>query len=110
MEKIADLLSDKDLVSLCLASKSSKKIVDRMDSSCWRKRAQKLEAVLRLVFADSTPYKERYLILIPEVKRLAHRIRGLIEDNLVVIDVVLGVNRLTSVSRFTHPDIGPTEL
>ena len=89
MEKIADFLSDKDLVCLCLTSKITKKIVDQMDSSCWRKRAQKLEAVLRLhtPATDSTPYKERYLLLIPEVERLANRIRGMIEDNSGIIDV-----------------------
>ena len=89
VEKIANFLSDKDLVSLCLASKTTKKIVDLMDSSCWRKRAQKLEAVLRLHTraTDSTPYKERYLLLIPEVERLATRIRGMIEDNFGDITV-----------------------
>ena len=60
MEIIANFLSDKDLVSLCLTSKTTKNIVKQMDSSCWRKRAQKLEAVLRLDATDSTSttYKE----------------------------------------------------
>ena len=89
MEIIANFLSDKDLVSLCLTSKKTKKIVDLMDSSCWRKRAKKLEAVLRLHTCDtvSTPYKERYILLRPEVERLANRIRGKIEENSGVIVV-----------------------
>ena len=89
MEIIANFLSDKDLVSLCLTSKTTKNIVKQMDSSCWRKRAQKLEAVLRLEASDSTPYKERYILLIPEVERLANRIRGIIEDNSGLIDIDL---------------------
>ena len=89
MEIIANCVSDKDLVSLCLASKTTKKIVDQMDSSCWRKRAQKLEAFLRMHTraTDSTPYKERYILLIPKVERLVNRVRGMIEDNLGVINV-----------------------
>ena len=71
-------------MSLCLASKSSKKIVDRMDSSCWRKQAQKLEAVLRLEATGSTPHKERYLLLKPEVERLANRIRERIEKKGII--------------------------
>ena len=85
MEKISNFLSYKDLVALCLASKTTKKIVDQMDSSCWRKRALKLEAVLRFedatVTTDSTSYKEMFLILKSKVERLANRIRAKIEDN-----------------------------
>ena len=90
MDKIANLLSDKDLVALCLTSKTTKKIVDQMDSSCWRRRAYKLEAVLRLgatVTTDTTSYKERYLILKSEVERLANKLRAKIEDNLGRISV-----------------------
>ena len=89
MDKIANYLSDKDLVALCLASKTTKKIIDRMDSSCWGKRAKLLEAVLRLEATDwtRTSSKERFLILKPEVDRLSLAIRGKIEDNLGVIQL-----------------------
>ena len=115
MEIIANFLSDKDLVSLCLTSKKTKKIVDLMDSSCWRKRAKKLEAVLRLHTCDtvSTPYKERYILLRPEVERLANRIRGMIEDNSGVIDVHperrkykrMGLEELANIASLVHHDM-----
>ena len=84
MEKISNFLSDKDLLAMCLASKTTKKIVDQMDPICWRKRALKLEAVLRedaTVTTDPTSYKERFLIFKSKVERLANRIRAKIEDN-----------------------------
>ena len=87
MDTIAKLLSDKDLVALCLTSKTTKKIVDQMDSSCWRKRANILEAVLTLEATDRTSSKERYLFLKPKVERLALTIRRKIEDNMGVIQV-----------------------
>ena len=37
MDKISHFLSEMDLVTLCLASKTMKKIVDHMDSICWSK-------------------------------------------------------------------------
>jgi len=89
MEKISHFLSDKDLVALCMASKTTKNIVDQMDSSCWRKKVQKLEAVLRLDATDSTSttYKERFIILKSEVDRLANTIKGIMEDDFSSITV-----------------------
>ena len=61
MEKNSDFLSDKDLLAMCLASKTARKIVDQMDSICWRKRALKLKAVLRedaTVTTDPTSYPQ----------------------------------------------------
>ena len=83
MEKISYFLSDKDLVALCMASKTTKNIVDQMDSSCWRKKVQKLEAVLRLDTTDSTSttYKERFIILKSELDRLANKMREIMEDD-----------------------------
>ena len=73
MDNIANYLSAKDLVALCLTSKTTKRIVDWMDSSCWGKRARKLGALLKIEATDltSTTYKERYLFLRAEVERHA---------------------------------------
>lgn len=89
MEKIATFLSDKDLVELCLVSRMTNKIMDQMDSSCWRKRAKKLQAVLRLdaEATDSTTYKQNYVVLKPKVTMLANGIKEKITKNLNVIEL-----------------------
>ena len=100
METISKFLSDKDLVALCLASKTTKKIVDQIDSSCWRKRALKLETVLRLDDAtddtDSTSFIERFLVFKPKVERLAKMIRDKIVDNMYNINVSSGFLALST--------------
>merc|ERR1719312_1183794 len=86
-----------------------------MDSSCWRRRVFKLEAVLRLdatVSTFSNSYKERYLILKSEVERLVNTIRAKIEEKSGVINVsdyqdskYFSLQELASTTSLIHHDM-----
>lgn len=87
MEKISDYLSYIDLAAFCLASKTTKKIVDQMDSSCWRRRAFKLDAVLRLdstITTNTTSYKQKFFINKSNIGRLANELKTKIDGEIAV--------------------------